>query len=133
MGRGHWTRDESAALSGDYAPLIDLFQQLPIGMLLLETCTPRAGDLAILKALPADRRVGIGVVNQKLDGVESVDAILAKAEDAIRLLGAERVLLTPDCGFATFADNPLASSEVAIGKMRAIAKAAVILKGRYGA
>ncbi|WP_158808148.1 5-methyltetrahydropteroyltriglutamate--homocysteine methyltransferase [Beijerinckia sp. L45] len=132
MCRGNWTRDESAALSGDYAPLIDLFKQLPIGMLLLETCTPRAGDLAILKALPDDMRVGIGVVNQKLDAVESVAAILAKAEDAIRLLGAERVLLTPDCGFATFADNPLASSEVAAAKMRAIAEAAVILKAGYG-
>jgi 5-methyltetrahydropteroyltriglutamate--homocysteine methyltransferase len=57
---------------------------------------------------------------------------LAKAEDTIRLLGAERVLLTPDCAFATFADNLLASSDVAAATMRAIAEAATILKGRYG-
>ena len=43
---------------------------------------------------------------------------------AIDLLGKERVLLTPDCGFATFADNPLASAKIAEQKLCAIADAA---------
>jgi 5-methyltetrahydropteroyltriglutamate--homocysteine methyltransferase len=30
------------------------------------------------------------------------------------------VLFTPDCGFATFADNPVASAKVAEEKLRAI-------------
>jgi 5-methyltetrahydropteroyltriglutamate--homocysteine methyltransferase len=40
------------------------------------------------------------------------------------------VLLTPDCGFATFADSPVASARVAEDKLRAIARAAAILAGR---
>jgi 5-methyltetrahydropteroyltriglutamate--homocysteine methyltransferase len=44
------------------------------------------------------------------------------------LVGVDRVLLTPDCGFATFADNPVASARVAEAKLRAIVDAVAILR-----
>ncbi len=47
------------------------------------------------------------VVNRKHDRVETVVEIAARAERAIKVFGPERVLLTPDCGFATFADSPI--------------------------
>jgi 5-methyltetrahydropteroyltriglutamate--homocysteine methyltransferase len=127
--RGNWTRDEGAALSGDYGPLLPVFERLTVGTLLLETSTPRAGDLALLKDIPATIRLGVGVVNQKHDRVEPVAEIVARARRAIDLVGAERVWLTPDCGFATFADNPVASARVAEAKLRAIAQAAAELRG----
>ena len=126
--RGNWTRDEAAALSGDYRPLLGLFQRVEVGVLLLETATPRAGDLAMLKELPASVRLGVGVVNQKQEHVEPVANIVAHARRALDLVGADRVLLTPDCGFATFADNPVASARVAEAKLRAIVEAAAILR-----
>jgi 5-methyltetrahydropteroyltriglutamate--homocysteine methyltransferase len=84
-----------------------------------------------LKGLPDDRRIGVGVVNQKHARIEHRQLILAKAERAIALFGAERVLLTPDCGFATFADNPVSSAQVAESKLRAIAEVAAILRERH--
>jgi len=126
--RGNWTRDESAALSGDYRPLLGVFQRLTVGTLMLETSTPRAGDLAVLKDLPATVRLGVGVVNQKREDVEPVADIIARARRAIDLVGADRVLLTPDCGFATFADNPVASARVAEAKLHAIVEAAAELR-----
>jgi len=68
------------------------------------------------------------VVNQKQERVEPVAAIVAHARRAIDLVGAERVLLTPDCGFATFADNSVASARVAEAKLRAIVEAAAELR-----
>ena len=56
---------------------------------------------------------------------------LAKAEAAVAVFGPERVFLNPDCGFATFADNPLASAEVAERKMEVIALAARALRAKY--
>jgi 5-methyltetrahydropteroyltriglutamate--homocysteine methyltransferase len=126
--RGNWTRDERAALAGDYRPLLPLFQEVSVGTLFLELATPRAGEMDVLKDLPADRRIGIGVVNQKHDRVETVEEIAARGRDAIGFFGPERVLLTPDCGFATFADSPVASARVAEEKLRAIAGAAEILR-----
>jgi 5-methyltetrahydropteroyltriglutamate--homocysteine methyltransferase len=129
--RGNWTRDESACLHGSYEPLMPTLRSLQVGSYFLELCTPRAGEMEVLRALPADRRIGIGVVNQKHARIESTEEILAKAEHAIDLFGAQRVLLTPDCGFATFADNPLASAQVAEQKLAAIARVAQRLREKH--
>ena len=130
--RGNWSRDEAVALSGPYTPLVPLLKTLPVGTFFLEMATPRAGELVALRDLPADSRLGLGVVNQKLDRVESVEEIVARAEAAVAIFGPDRVLLNPDCGFATFADNPLASAQVAEAKLAAIVRAAQILRERHG-
>jgi len=126
--RGNWTRDESAALSGDYRPLMPILKALKVGNYLLELCTPRAGEIEALKELPQDRRIGVGLVNQKTDTVESLEEIVAKAKKATDLFGADRIFLNPDCGFATFADNPICSSRIAEAKLSALASAVEILK-----
>lgn len=130
--RGNWSRDESVALTGPYTPLVPLLATLPVGTFFLELATPRAGDLAPLTDLPPSCRVGVGVVNQKLDRVESVEEVVARAEEAVRLFGPDRVVLNPDCGFATFADSPVSSAAVAERKLGAIAHAARTLRKRYG-
>ncbi len=130
--RGNWTPDESVALAGDYRPLLPLLRQAPVGTLLLELATPRAGEMALLREIPPDKRIGVGLVNQKSSRVEGVDEVLARANRAVDLLGRDRVLFTPDCGFATFADNPLASDSVAAAKLRVIAEAARRLRDGGG-
>jgi 5-methyltetrahydropteroyltriglutamate--homocysteine methyltransferase len=126
--RGNWSRDESVALTGDYRPLLPYLHGVQVGTLMLELCTPRAGELDALAGLPERFRIGVGVVNQKLDRVESRDAIRSKATQALQLFGRERVLLNPDCGFATFADNPVSSAEIAERKLAAIAAVAAELR-----
>lgn len=121
--RGNWTPDESVALAGSYEPLLPTLARMRVGAYLLEACTPRAGDMALLRALPDDARIGVGVVNQKTPAVEPVDEIAARIERAIALFGAERLLLHPDCGFATFADNPICAATVAEAKLAAIVAA----------
>ena len=121
--RGNWTPDESAALSGDYRPLIDFLGDAPVGTLFLELCTPRAGEMELLRDLPDDKRIGVGVVNPKDPVVEPVEAIAERIARAVNLFGEERVLLTPDCGFATFADNPVTSARTAEAKLAAVVSA----------
>jgi 5-methyltetrahydropteroyltriglutamate--homocysteine methyltransferase len=104
-----------------------------VGTYFLELCTPRAGELAVLKTLPDDRRIGVGVVNQKLDRVESVAEIVAKLVAAVAVFGPQRVLINPDCGFATFADNPVTSAATAEAKLAKMVLAANMMRDRYGA
>ena len=94
-----------------------------VGTLFLELCTERAGEVEVLRELPDDKRIGVGVVNQKLDAVEDVNEIHRRISRAADLFGRERVLLTPDCGFATFADNPVTSTSIAEAKLRSIVEA----------
>jgi 5-methyltetrahydropteroyltriglutamate--homocysteine methyltransferase len=126
--RGNWTRNEEAALAGDYRPLVPVLSSLDVGTLFLELCTPRAGELDVLADLPRDVRIGLGVVNQKHERVKTIEAIATRARRAVKLFGPERVLLTPACGFATFADNPVASTSLAEAKLRAIAEAAELVR-----
>jgi len=128
--RGNWTRDERVALGGDYRPLLPLLASVQVGTLFLELATPRAGEMDVLRELPSETRLGVGVVNQKQDVVESVDDVTARAERALALFGAERVLLTPDCGFATFADSPVTAATLAEAKLATIARAAERLRSR---
>ena len=121
--RGNWTSDESAALSGGYGPLLDLLGQVEVGTLFLELATPRAGEAEALRDLPDDKRIGVGVVNPKTDEIEAPEAVGERISRAVEMFGAERVLLTPDCGFATFADNPVASARAAEAKLGSIVEA----------
>lgn len=122
--RGNWSPDESVALAGSYQPLLATLASMQVGAYLLEACTPRAGDMALLQALPADARIGVGVVNQKNPAVEPEAEIAERIARAIDLFGADRLLLHPDCGFATFADNPICSAGIAEAKLAAIVRAA---------
>jgi 5-methyltetrahydropteroyltriglutamate--homocysteine methyltransferase len=121
--RGNWTPDESAALAGDYTPLIPVLADISVGTLFLEFCTPRAGDIAVLGQLPEGIRVGLGVVNPKTKQVETVEEILAKVRQAENYISRDRLLLNPDCGFATFADNPVSTASVASAKLAAMVQA----------
>ncbi|MCM2334459.1 MAG: vitamin-B12 independent methionine synthase [Anaeromyxobacteraceae bacterium] len=129
--RGNWTPDERVALSGDYRPLLPLLSRAPVGTLLLELATPRAGELEVLRALPDDKRIGVGVVNQKRPAPEPAEAVLARAERAVQAFGPDRVLLNPDCGFATFADNPIAGARLATAHLATISAAARALRARH--
>lgn len=128
--RGNWTPDENKALAGDYRPLVPLLGSLNVGTLLLELCTTRAGGLDALAGLRDDQRVAVGIVNQKRQQLEPINEPLARAKQAIRSLGLERVLLTTDCGFATFADSPIVTADLAEQKLRLLADVRDRLLGR---
>jgi 5-methyltetrahydropteroyltriglutamate--homocysteine methyltransferase len=129
--RGNWTPDESAALSGSYEPLLPLLNSVNVGTVFLEFCTPRAGEIEVLKNIRSHLRIGLGSVNQKLSTIESVDSIVGKAKSCIEIIGADRLLLNPDCGFATFADNPVSSAGVAEAKLSALKHASELLKKEF--
>lgn len=122
--RGNWTKDEGALLQGDYRPLLSFLARVPVGTLFLEMSTPRAGELALLRELPDHLRIGVGILNPRLDHIETEEELLPRIDAAIQALGRERVLLASDCGFATFADNPVASADAATRKLRAAVNAA---------
>ncbi len=130
--RGNWTTDEGVALRGDYHPLIGLLSGVHVGTLFLECCTSRAGELSVLAQLPDEYRIGVGVVDQKNPLVESKDELAARVETAVNLFGAERLLLNPDCGFATFADSPITAAEVAEAKLQNLVTVANAARKRHG-
>jgi 5-methyltetrahydropteroyltriglutamate--homocysteine methyltransferase len=75
----------------------------------------------------------MGVVNPRTDTVESVEAIVARATEALDYLPPERIFLNPDCGFGTFSSRPMNTVAIAAGKLAAMTEAAALLRGKYPA
>lgn len=122
--RGNWSRDERVLLAGSYDGLMPYFASMKVGQFVLEYATERAGDPRILAGLPPGSWIGLGVVNPRTAEVEDPSAIERRVKDLVQALGHERIHLTPDCGFGTFAERPMNTAEVAQAKVAALAAAA---------
>ncbi|MCA8962264.1 MAG: vitamin-B12 independent methionine synthase, partial [Planctomycetes bacterium] len=120
--------DESVLLSGSYDPLIPHLDRIAVDQFVLEYATPRAGKVEVLGQLPERVRLGFGCVNPRTTEVEPVDDVVAKVREAIAVLGPERILLNPDCGFGTFAERPVNTWDIAARKLETLARAAEILR-----
>ena len=126
--RGNWSQQEDVLLRGSYDLLIPYFSQMNINQFVLEYATERAGSIEVLSELPDDKEIGLGVVDPRTVEVESIDFILDKVRTLLKHRKPEQVYLNPDCGFGTFADRPVNTTDIATQKLQAIHKAAEILR-----
>jgi 5-methyltetrahydropteroyltriglutamate--homocysteine methyltransferase len=99
---------------GDWRALVDFLNRLHADHLVLEMAHRPAADLEALKDVDPCIRLGIGVVDVKVNHVESPDEIAAALERAERVLGRGRVAwVHPDCGLwmlkRSIADRKIAS------------------------
>ena len=129
--RGNWSKQEEVLLRGDYARLLPALAPMNIDQFVLEYATPRAGDIEVVGKRLSDRELGLGVVNPRTDEVEPVEAIVAKAEQALEYYRPEQLFLNTDCGFGCFSSRSVNVEEVAFKKLCAIVEAARLLRKKY--
>jgi 5-methyltetrahydropteroyltriglutamate--homocysteine methyltransferase len=105
-GMGAWLS------TGGYEPIAEQVFSLQADRLLLEYDTERAGTFEALRLVPADKIVVLGLVSTKTPALESVDNLLRRIDEAAALVPAERLALSPQCGFASdFRGNPLSQDD----------------------
>lgn len=126
--RGNWSQEEEVLLRGSYDGLIPYFSRMNVNQLVLEYATERAGSIDALGELPANKEIGLGVVDPRTTEVESVDFVLAKVRALRKHRKPEQIYLNPDCGFGTFADRPVNTTAIAARKLQVIREAAEILR-----
>lgn len=129
--RGNWSQQEEVLLRGSYDLLIPYFSRMNINQFVLEYATERAGSIDVLGELPADKEIGLGVVDPRTTDVESVDFVLDKVRALLKHRSPEQIYLNPDCGFGTFADRPVNTTEIAARKLSVIREAAEILRSNF--
>jgi 5-methyltetrahydropteroyltriglutamate--homocysteine methyltransferase len=85
---------------GEWRALADFLNRLHADHLVLEMAHRTAADLEALKDVDPRIRLGIGVVDVKINRVETPEEIAAALERAEAVLGQGRVSsIHPDCGF----------------------------------
>ncbi len=102
---------------GDWQSLVDFLNALHVDHLVLELAHRPPGDLEALKDVDRKIRIGIGVVDVKVNHIETPDEIARRMEAAERALGSDRLgWVHPDCGFW------MVKRSVADRKMEALVK-----------
>lgn len=85
---------------GEWRALIEFLNQLHADHLVLEMAHRPPADLAALKEVDARLTIGLGVVDVKINQVETPEEIARAIERAAGVLGTGRVgWIHPDCGF----------------------------------
>jgi 5-methyltetrahydropteroyltriglutamate--homocysteine methyltransferase len=65
-----------------------------------------------LKYLPAGRRAYLGIVSSKTGELESLDLLRRRLDEAAKVVPADRLGISPQCGFASsVGGNPLSEAE----------------------
>lgn len=86
--------------SGTWNALIGFLNRLRTDHLVLELAHRPASDLDALKELESRIGIGLGVVDIKVNHVETADEIARAIESAEKVLGSGRIkYVHPDCGF----------------------------------
>jgi 5-methyltetrahydropteroyltriglutamate--homocysteine methyltransferase len=129
--RGNWSRKEEVLLKGNYGPLLPYLVQMNIDQLVLEMATPRAGELDVFKEYANEKELGLGVVNPRTDEIESPAMIVQRVKQVLKFFEPEKIYLNPDCGFGTFAERCVNTSETAYRKLKAISEAAALLRQEF--
>ena len=85
---------------GYWKDLMPFLNKLNVDHLVLEFARRGYDELDAFKELKPETKLGVGVVDIKDNEVESTDVIAKRIENAVNVLGMERIKwVHPDCGF----------------------------------
>jgi 5-methyltetrahydropteroyltriglutamate--homocysteine methyltransferase len=110
----HICRSQDPSWQADigYDPIAEpLFNDMKVGIYFLEYDNARAGGFEPLRAVPPGKFVVLGLVASKIAELEAADALKRSIEEASRYLKLEQLALSPQCGFATSANEHIAVTE----------------------
>jgi 5-methyltetrahydropteroyltriglutamate--homocysteine methyltransferase len=110
---------------GTWKKLINYLNALHVDHIVMENAHRPIEELAVFKELRPEIGLGLGVVDIKVNQVETADGIAKSIERAEKMLGAERVkYINPDCGFW------MLPRSVADGKIAALVAGRDLYEGR---
>jgi 5-methyltetrahydropteroyltriglutamate--homocysteine methyltransferase len=114
--------------AGGYETLVPAMRRLDVDQYVLEYSIPVAGDMAVLRALPEDRLIGLGCVDVRGEQIDTVETIASRVDEARKYVDDARLSLNPDCGFAPGLAAAIPIDE-AYAKLKQEAQAAALLRG----
>jgi 5-methyltetrahydropteroyltriglutamate--homocysteine methyltransferase len=128
--RRNWGRRGWGA-AGGYEAILPHIRRLKVEQLMLEFSIPVAGDVAVLKELPENVRIGLGCVDVRFPEIDTPEQIVERVTKALQYVAPERITLSPDCGFAPGKDHEIPLDE-AYAKLKSEALAARRLRELHG-
>jgi 5-methyltetrahydropteroyltriglutamate--homocysteine methyltransferase len=97
--------------------------------LLLEYDDQRSGTFDVLRLVPYDKVVVLGLVTTKTSRVESAAELEARLRQASTHIGSDRLAISPQCGFATSAAGNAITPQAQRAKLALLLRTAQDLLG----
>ncbi|MFK0172050.1 methionine synthase II (cobalamin-independent)-like protein [Streptomyces sp. NPDC090306] len=95
----------------DAAKVGQLYAGIPVDRWVLPYFQGTEGELELLKALPEDRDVCLGVVDATTAELEDIDTVMARVDAGAEFKDIEDMAIAPSRGFADVASRPLLTAE----------------------
>lgn len=83
-----------------YKPLLPYIFDMNLDQYSMEFANREMSEIDILREFPADKDLAIGIVDVKNYYVETPEDVAEKLRLALEVVPAERLTVTPDCGFS---------------------------------
>lgn len=110
---------------GTYEGLAETcFGRLAVDRFLLEYDDERSGSFAPLRFMPPGKEVVLGLVTTKRPDLERKDELKRRIEEAGRYVDADRLAISPQCGFASVVEGNLITLDDQIAKLRLVVETA---------
>ena len=107
-----------------YRPLFPQIGRAPVNQLALEFASREMAEVELLAELPETMDVAVGLVDVKNTWIEPPELVAERLRTVLKYVAAERVSVTPDCGFSQTARH------VATAKARAMVEGVKRVRGR---
>ena len=107
--------------------IMDAVNRIHADRVAMEFNSEASGGFEKLQIFPADKLLGLGVIDNTSSEVEDVETVLKRVEKALKYVPKERIVLNPDCGFSTSAASPK-NFDTAYQKLRVMCEAAAVMR-----
>ena len=97
-----------------------MFNTLDVDRFLLEYEDERSGSFEPLRFVPKGKTVVLGLVSSKLPQLEDQKQLIARIEEAAKIVPLEYLALSPQCGFASTAEGNVMTEEQQWAKLQLV-------------
>jgi 5-methyltetrahydropteroyltriglutamate--homocysteine methyltransferase len=107
-----------------------IFRNLRAQLYLLEFDGPRAGGLDVLKQVPDDKGVVLGLLTTKSPEIEKLDNLQQRVAEAAQYRPLERLAISTQCGFSGDVRNRTMTIEEETAKLKLLVEASRAIWGK---
>ena len=97
---GHTSPTTPGSKAWPYDVVFEALGRMNVDRFTIAMTGPNAAGFQALSHYPANKVLGLGVLNTIEDAVETPDCVVARVERAMEYVPAGRIALNPDCGFS---------------------------------
>ncbi|MEY9212130.1 methionine synthase II (cobalamin-independent)-like protein [Thermobifida halotolerans] len=95
----------------DTAAAARVFEEVPVDRWVLPYCGGTEGELALLRAVPADRDACLGVVDPRTPELEDIDTVVARMDAAAEVKDIDDMAVSPSEGFSDVAGRAVLNED----------------------